>query len=137
MQERRRFADQHSDKSMRRDRVLVSAILFSAIWHLFWLSALTVVVVPKDAMPLKFSSVSFLGPILEENMLKMSVVVHERSVPEKRYLSDIEDPSLLTEEKADSDLYAEAGSDAEIDPESEKTITGLAILAIDGNKLEP
>ena len=33
---------------MKRDRVLLSAILFSAIWHLFWLSALTVVVVPKE-----------------------------------------------------------------------------------------
>jgi hypothetical protein len=122
---------------MRRDRVLVSAILFSAIWHLFWLSALTVVVVPKDVRPLKFSSVSFLGPILEGNMLRVGVVVHERSILEKRYLSEIKSSSLLIREGEDPDLYAKTGIDIVTDPEFEKTITRLAILSIDGNKLEP
>jgi len=122
---------------MRRDRVLVSAILFSAIWHLFWLSALTVVVVPKDVRPLKFSSVSFLGPILEDNMLRVGVVVHERSIFEKRYLSEIKSSSLLIREGEDPDLYAKTGIDIVTDPEFEKMITKLAILSIDGNKLEP
>ncbi|MDP2928795.1 MAG: hypothetical protein Q8O01_01855 [Candidatus Omnitrophota bacterium] len=122
---------------MRRDRVLVSAILFSAIWHLFWLLALTVVVAPKDVRPLKFSSVSFLGPILEDNMLRVGVVVHERSIFEKRYLSEIKSSSLLIREGEDPDLYAKTGIDIVTDPEFEKMITRLAILSIDGNKLEP
>ena len=119
-----------------KDKIIIFAILFSAVWHLFWLSALTVVVVPEDTKPSKFSGVSFLGPILKESMLNVRAAVHERSAPEKRYLSDIENSSVLIEEKADSDGYAEIGIVAEIDPESEEMITGIAISAIDGNKSE-
>jgi hypothetical protein len=121
-----------------KDKILMFAILFSAVWHLFWLSALTVVVVPKDAKPTKFSSVSFLGPILEESMLKVSSVVHDRSIPEKRYLSEIENSSALIREKAAPDAYTEAGLDAGTDIfETDEMLTALAISAIDGNKMEP
>jgi len=123
---------------MRRDRVLLSAILFSAVWYLFWLSALTVVVVPKDAKPPKFSSVSFLGPILEESMLKVSPATHERSLPEKRYLSEIETSSVLIKEKTGPDVYTEADLGAGTDIfESDEMLTGPAISAIDGSKMEP
>ena len=123
---------------MRRDRVLLSAILFSAVWHLFWLSVLTVVAVPKDTKPLKFSSVSFLGPILGQSMLGMSSAVHERSIPEKSYLSEIGNSSALMKEKAGPDAYTEADLDAGTDIfESDEMLTGLAISAIDGNKMEP
>ena len=80
---------------MKIPRVLLSALVFSAVWHLFWISALTVVVAPKDAKPPKFSSVSFLGPILGESILKVSSAAHERSIPEKRYLSEIEKLNLF------------------------------------------
>ena len=108
------------------------------MWHLFWLSALTVVIVPKDTKPPKFSSVSFLGPILEESMLKVSSVVHERSTPEKRYLSEIENSSALIMEKAGPDAYTQADLGAGTDIfEADEMLTGLAISAIDGNKMEP
>ena len=107
------------------------------MWHLFWLSALTVVVVPKDANPPKFSSVSFLGPILEESMLRVSSAVHERSTFERRYLSEIENSSALIMEKADLDVYTEADLDAGTDIfESDEMLTGLVISAIDGSKME-
>ena len=123
---------------MRPDRVLLSALIFSIAWHLFWMSALTVVVVPKDTKPPKFSSVSFLGPILGESVLAVSSAVHERSIPEKRYLSEIENLSALVVEKSYQDAYNEAGLDAGTDIfESDEMLTGFAILAIDGNKLEP
>ena len=123
---------------MRRDRVLLLALIFSVAWHLFWLSALTVVVVPKDTKPPKFSSVSFLGPILEASMLEVSSAVHERSTLEKRYLSEIENSSVLIREKAEPDAYTEAGLDAGTDIfESDEMLSGLAIAAIDGNKMEP
>ena len=123
---------------MRRDSVLLSAILFSVIWHLFWLSALTVVVVPKDTKPPKFSSVSFLGPILETSMLGVSSAVHERSIPEKRYLSEIEGPSVTIGKRAGPDVYIEAGLDAGTDIfRSDEMLTALAISAIDGDKIEP
>jgi hypothetical protein len=123
---------------MRGSRVLLSALIFSAVWHLFWLSALTVVVVPKDTKPPKFSSVSFLGPILGRSMLKVSSAAHERSIPEKRYLSEIENSSTLIKEKAGLDAYTEADLDAGTDIfESDETLTSLAVSAIDGDKMEP
>lgn len=123
---------------MKRDRVLLSALIFSAAWHLFWLSALTVVVVPKDTNPPKFSSVSFLGPILEQSILEVNSAMHERSIPEKRYLSEIENSSALIKEKDDPDAYTEADLDAGTDVfESDEMLTSLAISAIDGNKMEP
>ncbi|MCX5668316.1 MAG: hypothetical protein NTY34_08465 [Candidatus Omnitrophica bacterium] len=123
---------------MRKDRVLLSAILFSAVWHLFWLSALTVVVVPKDTKPPKFSSVSFLGPILETIILEVSSAVHERSIPEKRYLSEIENSSALIMEKAGPDAYTQADLGAGTDIfEADEMLTALVISAIDGNKMDP
>ena len=123
---------------MRKDRVLLSALIFSAMWHLFWLSALTVVVVPKDTKPIKFSSVSFLGPILETIMLEVSSAAHERSIPEKRYLSEIENSFALMMEKAGPDVSVEADLDAGTDiVESDEMLTGFAISAIDGHKMEP
>ncbi|MDD5174343.1 MAG: hypothetical protein PHV48_05925 [Candidatus Omnitrophica bacterium] len=102
------------------------------------MSALTVVAAPRTAKPLKFSSVSFLGPILGENMLRVGSAVHERSALERRYLSGIENLSVLIKEKAGPDLYTEAGLDAGTDIfESDGTLTSLAISAIDGNKTEP
>ncbi len=123
---------------MRRDRVLLSALIFSAVWHLFWLSALTVVVVPKDTRAPKFSSVSFLGPILETNMLEVNSAMHERWAPEKRYLSEMENSSVLIRKKADLDAYIEADLDAGTDIfESDEMLTGLAVSVIDGDKMEP
>ena len=123
---------------MKIPRVLLSALVFSAVWHLFWISALTVVVAPKDAKPPKFSSVSFLGPILGESILKVSSAAHERSIPEKRYLSEIENSSILITNKASQYIYTEADLDAGTDIfESDEMLTSLAVSAIDGNKIEP
>jgi len=123
---------------MIRDRILLSAFVVSVVWHLFWLSALTVVVVPKDTKPPKFSSVSFLGPILETSMLEVSSEVHERSIPEKRYLSEIEKVAVVTGESAASEVYTEAGLDIGIDIAApDEIVMELAIASIDGNKMEP
>jgi len=123
---------------MRLDRVLLSALIFSAVWHLFWLSALTVVIVPKDTMPPKFSSVSFLGPILGQSILEVSSAAHERSIPEKRYLSELENSAAFIKDKDDMDFYTDADLDAGTDIfEFDETLTGPAILAIDGSKMEP
>ena len=102
------------------------------------MSALTVVVVPKDTKPLKFSSVSFLGPILGEGVLAVSTAVKERSIPEKRYFSEIENSSALLQDKAYLDVYTDAGLNAGTDIfEFDETLTELAILAVDNDKIEP
>jgi hypothetical protein len=123
---------------MKTDRVLLSALGFSIIWHLFWLSALTVVVIPKDVMPTKFSSVSFLGPILAQSMLEVSSAVHERSLPEKRYISEMGGLPDTASGNAGPDTYVEASLDAGTDLfEYDEIFTGFAISAIDGSKMEP
>jgi hypothetical protein len=123
---------------MIKDRILLSALIFSVIWHLFWLSALTVVIVPRDARPPKFSSVSFLGPILEQSAFRVSSAAHERTAPENRYLSGVMSSSAIAGQRQGPDCYAEAGLNAGADmPEPEGGVTGLAIPAIDGEKIEP
>ena len=122
---------------MRADRVLLSAIIFSVVWHLFWISALKVVIVPKDVKPLKFSSVSFLGPILDQGMLKVSVASHERLEPEKRYLSDIKSLYGGIGQKPHQGDRAEANVDVETALENDEIITALAVSAIEGDKIEP
>ena len=123
---------------MKKDQVLLSALIFSVVWHVFWLSALTVVVVPKDTKPPKFSSVSFLGPILGTSMLEVSSAVHERSVLEKRYFSEIENSSSALRAQANQNVYTEADLNDGTDIfESDDMVTGLAISAVDGNKIEP
>lgn len=121
-----------------KDKILIFAILFSAMWHLFWMSALTVVVVPRDTKPPKFSSVSFLGPILEQSVLGVSSAVYERSALEKRYFLEIENSFAPIMGKSDLNTYIEADLDAGTDIlESDETLTGLAISAIDGDKTDP
>jgi hypothetical protein len=123
---------------MIKNRVLLSALIFSVVWHIFWLSAFTVVVAPKDAKPPKFSSVSFLGPILDQSMLRVSPVAHERSILEKRYLSGVEDLSSIIREKPDQDIYGEVGIGAGAGVfESDEMMTALAVSAIDIDKIDP
>jgi len=123
---------------MKSDRILLSALIFSVVWHLFWMSALTVVVAPKDAKPPKFSNISFLGPILGASILEVSSATHERSTFEKRYISDIENLSVPVKAGDDFDVYAGAGLDAGANIfEHDETLESLAIPAIDGNKIDP
>lgn len=72
-----------------KDRIFIFAIFLSLVWHVFWLSIITVTVTPDHAKPIKFSRVSFLGPILERGALEVRIKPKEPSFLEKRYLSGI------------------------------------------------
>ncbi len=73
---------------MFKDRILIIAIVISVVWHIFWIS-ITTIVAPKERRPIKFSRVSFLGPILERGALEVRLEPRERSFLEKHYLSGI------------------------------------------------
>lgn len=124
---------------MKKDRLLISAILFSAVWHIFWLSTVTVVVVPKIKKPIKFSSISFLGPILDRGVMTVSALAPiERTLLEKKYLIFIEDSFISKGERFAGNSYAEAGlNDVVISSQGNERLSSLAISAIDGSKLEP
>lgn len=120
-----------------KDRVFIYAILFSAIWHIFWISSVNVVVVPKAERKVKFSGVSFLGPILDKGILKVSVEPRERTILEKRYLADIERLSLRMVDITANDNYAEAGLSEGAYSVNDEEWTALTIASIDTQKIEP
>ncbi|MBI5124115.1 MAG: hypothetical protein HZA72_01695 [Candidatus Omnitrophica bacterium] len=110
-----------------KDKVLISAILFSALWHIFWLSAFVVVVVPKSAKVVKFSNISFLGPILDRGILSVSLKPQEQTAPERRYLADIEKYPTQIGERCGTDDYVREGVYEALPP----------LVMIDTQKIEP
>ena len=117
--------------------MLVYAILFSAIWHIFWLSAFKVVVVPKVTKPVKFSSVAFLGQILDKSVLSVDVKPHERTERELAYLDSMAAPrALLAAGELAPGVDALPVFDTLCAADEEEFI-GAAISGMDTNKLEP
>lgn len=68
-------------------RIFLIAILASLAWHVFWLSTITIVSRPEAGGSVKFSKVSFLGPILGKGSMELQAAPPERSFLEKRYLA--------------------------------------------------
>ncbi|OGW77755.1 MAG: hypothetical protein A3I73_04810 [Omnitrophica bacterium RIFCSPLOWO2_02_FULL_45_16] len=120
-----------------KDRVFIYAILFSAIWHVFWISSVSVVVVPEAERKVKFSGVSFLGPILERGILKVSIEPHERTVLEKRYLADIERLSRRMIDITAKDNYAGDGLNEGAYSVNGEEWIALTVASINTQKIEP
>ena len=109
-------------------KFLFIAILISLVWHVFWLSTIKIVVKPGRARQVKFSRVSFLGPILGGGMM-VAVEPKERTLLEKRYMNMV-----------DHLPRAENGSLHGPYFEYEAKNTGLARYideAVSGEKIEP
>lgn len=119
-----------------KDKILIFAILFSAIWHIFWLSAFKVIVVPKVAKSVRFSNVSFLGPILERGTISVSVSTPERTQLEQKYIATIEPRLMLAVERPAIDEYVLPGVDKSYFMNDEE-FTDHAISMIDAGKIEP
>lgn len=120
-----------------KDNVLIFAILFSAVWHIFWLSAFTVIVVPKVEKGVKFSNVSFLGPILEKNALNVNVNPSERTTLEKKYFDSIKTQAPLTREGVTHDYYVLPAFDMGLSYGSDEEFIAMTIGRIDTYKIEP
>ena len=74
---------------MFKKHPLLSALLISVIWHLFWMLAVTIIIVPENFGLTEFSSISFLGPILdnvgfnsteEVTLTQSSTSIHEKEL---------------------------------------------------------
>ena len=116
-------------------RIFVLAMLASLMWHLFWLSVITITA-PSQKAPIKFSKVSFLGPILGRGSMELRVQPKERSFLEKRYLNEIEISHLQfkSQTKNRSDKYEPA---KEFDLLHKDKLTDFIDEAVGGAKLEP
>lgn len=139
VQEPRSVADKYRDKLtmfryVLKEKILFAAILLSLLWHLFWVVAVKVVVVPPNNRPVKFSKIAFLGAILpERSALEVRLEPRERSVLERRYLENVEkvpEPMSVTE----PDTKEVLGNDYLI---SDQNLAGIAAAAMDNAKLEP
>ncbi|MBI5143763.1 MAG: hypothetical protein HZA30_01690 [Candidatus Omnitrophica bacterium] len=95
---------------------------------------ISVVVTPKEANPIKFSKVSFLGPILERGVLEVKIRPRERSLLEKRYISEIKklNEGKIAQMPLETDWLIK-GRDAK---GSDTTLTHLIEEALNGSKIE-
>ena len=90
-------------------RVFIIAIFASLLWHLFWISTITIVAKPDNAHQIKFSKVSFLGPLLGGGAMELQARPKERSFLEKRYLDAVS--RLSTEPMAGANTAIERYED--------------------------
>ena len=116
-------------------RVFMLAILASLVWHLFWLSTITIVSDPANARSVKFSKVSFLGPLLGNGGMGLQARPRERSFLEIRYLDRARSPEQSPESAIMAAGAYEAGDDSY--RMRDEKMTTLIDEALDGEKLEP
>lgn len=138
MSSRRGIASEYSYIKMKKEkRVFMSAILASVLWHVFWLSMITVVVVPNRIEPIKFSKVSFLGPILERTPMELGIKPVERSSLEMKYLSRIDRIDIPLNNSNIAGRLREETSLAEPHSVIHSNLTDLIEQSLSGSKIEP
>ncbi|MFA5142700.1 MAG: hypothetical protein WC522_00845 [Candidatus Omnitrophota bacterium] len=125
-------------KFFRNDahRIFAIAILISLAWHLFWMATITIVSGQPGASQVKFSRVSFLGPLLGSGTMELQARPKERSFLEKRYSAavsrlSIKGPAVpgAPADKYENDVYAGHSRD--------ERIIALIADALGSEKLEP
>jgi hypothetical protein len=111
------------------------AILVSLLWHLFWLSTITIVSRPDSSRHVKFSKVSFLGPLLGKGAMELQARPKERSFLEMKYLGTFSRLSQQPDRTyaASVNTYENNGAYHSRD----ETMTALIDDALSGEKLEP
>ena len=117
-------------------RIFMFAILISLVWHLFWLSTITIVSKPEGASSLKFSKVSFLGPLLGNSTMELQARPKERSFLENRYADAVN--HLSGNPEPEFGLFAdryESGNDAY--HLRDERLTASIDDALSGEKFEP
>ena len=125
---------------MKKDRgyhILILTIAVSSALHIFWLSVIKVVVMPSKAEPIKFSKVSFLGPILERGGMEVRVQPKSLSYLEKRYLAGIDSISDRERKRAKPSHARYAGLDRDFDLLNNEKLAYLIDEAVSGLKSEP
>jgi len=118
-------------------RVFALALLASLLWHIFWISTITIVSKPGSAHPVKFSKVSFLGPLLGRGAMELQARPKESSFLEKRYLDDgrgrlSQEAPLQTQEE----IYGYAEENDTYYLRDEEMVASID-EALSGEKFEP
>lgn len=140
VQDRRRLAGEHSDQQVRlltkaltrifhneSARIFAIAIAISLAWHLFWISTVTIIAKPDKNAFVKFSKVSFLGPILGKGAMEVQARPKERSFLENRYLEAARSAASDLEEN-----MIGGGRDYDVSPDLFHSRNESMSLLIDG-----
>ena len=118
-------------------RVLLLAIAVSLGWHLFWLSAVKIVSAPGRTEPVKFSKVSFLGPLLTRVGMEVRVQPAARSLLERRFNAVVAgstvEPATAGSAPPDARRYGGSSDEGII----ETRLPGRVDEALAAPKLEP
>ena len=122
---------------MYKNRIFYLSILLSVAAHLFWLSAVKVVATKEARQRIKFSQISFLGPLTEKaSALEVGIALRERTFLEKRNL--IMAQGAFTAVR--SAIYAAGRRTQEQEkarPFGDRKMTPFIEEALSGSKLEP
>ena len=86
-----------------RNKALAISLFAAAVWHLFWISAIKVVIVPEDIKEVRFPKISFLGQVVGGRAISLRTEARERSFLEKRFLGYSD--KLLPKFRAGEDGY--------------------------------
>ncbi|MDO8526017.1 MAG: hypothetical protein Q7S07_05990 [Candidatus Omnitrophota bacterium] len=117
-------------------RIFAISILTSLVWHLFWMSTIVIVSRPDNKHNVKFSKVSFLGPLLGKGAMELQARPKERSFLETRYLGrSNRSPALAMESMSLAGPRYESGNDAY--HLMDGRMTASIDDALDGKKPEP
>jgi hypothetical protein len=117
-------------------KIFALAMFASFLWHIFWLSAISIVSDPGRSGPVKFSKVSFLGPILGKSSTELQSRPKERSFLEMRYLGRVKQLPFEIKEAADmaDDRY---GEDADTRRFRDEGMVASIDDVLSRDKLEP
>ena len=114
-----------------RNKIIFLAIGGSLVWHLFWLSSITIVA-PTVRAPVHFSRVSFLGPVMGQGMTEVRVGPRERTLLEARHLQRL-GRTAAPLARAPERPVTRAGTSIAV----ERRLTSLVDTAVSGEKLNP
>lgn len=117
--------------------ILALAVLISFVWHIFWLSNITIVSGSRRIEHVKFSRVSFLGPILGKGAMELRAEPKPMSFLEKRYkraASDLAAPMGLVKT---TNLYERYEPEESASYPGGRNLSGFIDEALAGEKVEP
>jgi len=122
---------------MYKNRVFYLSILLSVAAHLFWLSVVKVVATKEVRQRIKFSQISFLGPLTEKtSALEVGISLGERTFLEKRNLK-IAQGAFPAVRPAIYAVDRQIQGQEKAWPLGDRKMTPFIEEALSGSKLEP
>ena len=122
---------------IHNNRVLILAVSISVGLHIFWLSVVKVVVKPPKAQTIKFSKVSFIGPVLDRGMFEVRIEPRERDFLEKRYMQDVSRLPMAQGRQLTEEAFAKEGAERIFSSATDGKLFQLIEDAVSASKLEP